>query len=493
MYRILTLAAVAFTTLHATAATPCVAGMAGSYPCNGLDLRARVTVADLLANEGNDSWGWTDPQTGSEYALMGTDANTSFVDITNPDAPVIVGFLPTQTVPSSWRDIKVYADHAYVTSEAAGHGMQVFDLNQLRDVVTPPVVFSATSVYNEFGDAHNIAINEESGYAYIVGAGGLTTGDNCSGGLHMIDLSVPASPQFIGCFSQDGYTHDAQCVVYRGPDPEFAFQGREICFAENEDTLTIVDVTNKAAPVMLSRTSYQGVAYAHQGWLTENHRYIITNDELDEQDNGHFTKHYVWDLADLRNPQLIATPLGPTPAIDHNMYIRGNYAFQANYRAGVRIYDIGDVANGSVVQHAWFDTYPANDNPSFNGVWNVYPYFPSGNIIASDIEGGLFVLTPTNLGADNDNDYVRNDQDNCLNVANADQRDTNGDGYGNICDGDLNDNLVINTVDLGIFKAAYLTSDPDADLNGNGVVNVVDLGIMKTMYLSAPGPSGVAP
>ena len=107
-------------------ATLCENGMAGIYPCNGYDLMEVMPLIVFGASAGNDSWGWTDPATGKEYALFGTDVNTAFIDITNPTEPIYLGNLPTATVESTWRDIKVYNNHAFIVSEAPGHGMQVF-------------------------------------------------------------------------------------------------------------------------------------------------------------------------------------------------------------------------------------------------------------------------------------------------------------------------------------------------------------------------------
>ncbi|MCL4267129.1 MAG: choice-of-anchor B family protein, partial [Anaerolineae bacterium] len=371
-----------------TAATPCVGGMADIYPCSNIDLLAHISLADMSASDGNDSWGWTDPLDGKEYALMGLNNGTAFVDISDPENPIYLGKLPTHTSNSTWRDIKVYADHAFIVSEAGGHGMQVFDLTELRTVVNPPVTFSNTAHYSQFGNAHNLAINEDSGYAYAVGT------STCAGGLHMVNIQNPTSPTNAGCFSADGYTHDVQCVIYNGPD--VSHQGDEICFAYNEDTVTIVDVTNKAAPVQLSRTPYAGSAYTHQGWLTPDHRYILHDDELDEQSNGHNTRTYIWDAANLEAPILIGNYTAAVAAIDHNLYIKGNYAFEANYRSGLRILDITDVGTPvSITEAAFFDTYPENNNAAFDGAWSNYPYFDSGVVIISDIDRGLFIVRPT--------------------------------------------------------------------------------------------------
>ena len=355
----------------------CIDGMAGGYPCLNVDLYELVTLAAMGGSRGNDIWGWTDPVTGKEYALMGMDNGTSFVDISDPEEPVIIGSLATHTSNSSWRDIKVYADHAFIGSEASGHGMQIFDLTQLRDVVSPPVAFSNTAHYDEFGSSHNIVINEESGFAYSVGS------NTCSAGPHMIDISDPVNPVNAGCVSGDGYTHDAQCVNYIGPDPDHA--GKEICINSNEDTLTLVDVTNKAAPVQLSRTGYAGAGYTHQGWLTEDHSYFLLDDEGDEGGFGVNTKTYIWDMRDLDAPTLIGEYFASTTNTDHNQYIVGNHVYQANYGAGLRILNLDDIAAGNLTEVAFFDSSSA---------WSVYPFFESGTVIVSDINLGLFILRP---------------------------------------------------------------------------------------------------
>ncbi len=388
-----------------SSAVLCVAGFAGPYPCKNVHLMAHVPLAAMGCGGGNSLWGWTDPLDEKEYALMGCDNGISFVDISVPEAPVYLGRLPTHEhdhvgearpgtaafAPkhegdSLWRDVRVYANHAFVVSEQAEHHIQVFDLTQLRDVVSPPVTFTETALYEGVETTHTVAINEDTGYVYAAGT------NTCAGGLHMIDAQDPVNPTFAGCVSEDGYTHETQCVTYAGPDADYA--GHEICFSANVDTLTIVDVTDKANPVQISRTGYATAAYTHQGWLTEDQRHFLLNDELDEVEEGHNSWTYVWDLADLDAPVLLGHYTGPTPAIDHNLYVRGGYAFESNYRAGLRILDVTGVATASLAEVAYFDIYPADDDPEFNANWNNYPFFPSGNVILSGIEQGLFVVRP---------------------------------------------------------------------------------------------------
>jgi choice-of-anchor B domain-containing protein len=277
-------------------------------------------------------------------------------------------------------------DYALVVSEAPGHGLQVFDLRSLRAFAGTPLTFAETAHYPGFSDSHNVVSDELTGYGYAVGT------DTCSGGLHMVDLRYPANPAFAGCFSADGYTHDAQCVLYEGPDARFS--GREICFASNEDTVTIVDVENKSSPALVSRTGYAGYGYVHQGWLTEDQSYFLVDDEGDETTYLHNTRTYVFDVRLLDAPVLVGFYTGPSTAIDHNLFVRGGYVYESNYTSGLRILGLAGVATASLSQAADFDVVPENDDRAYNGAWGNYPFFASGIVLVSGIEQGLFVLKP---------------------------------------------------------------------------------------------------
>ena len=374
--------------LAAMSNTPCVNGLAGTFPCRNVDLASFLPLSAIGGGTVNDLWGWTDPLTGKEYAVVGRSSGTAFVDISNPEQPVYLGNLPTHSVDSVWRSIKVYANHAFIVSEADNHGMQVFDLTRLRNVTSPPVTFTETAHYPGFKRAHTLAVNEATGFAYAAGSK-----DTCSGGLHMVDIRNPTAPVFAGCIGQDGYTHETQCVIYRGTD--LVYQGHEVCFSANEDTLTIVDVTDKSAPKQLSRTTYAGVGYAHQGWLTEDHKYFLLDDELDERNKGVKSTTYIWNLEDLDAPVMTGVYTGQSTSIDHNMYIRGSRAYQSNYRSGLRILDVSNASASSLSELAFFDIYPVDDAPEFNGAWSNFPFFPSGIVLVGGIEQGLFVLRPT--------------------------------------------------------------------------------------------------
>ena len=380
----------------------CADGDAAGYDCDHVDLLSFVPWAELGAGRGarlNDVWGWTDPLDGSEYALVGRMDGTAFVDVTDPYNPRYLGNLAKTegSRANSWRDMKVFRDHAFVVADGAGqHGMQIFDLTELRDV-TEPREFEATAMYTGIASSHNIAINEETGFAYLVGSS--DGGETCGGGSHMVDINDPVNPVFAGCFAHPntgrrntGNSHDTQCVIYHGPDEDYA--GREICVNSNETALSIADVTDKDNPVAVAAADYPNVAYAHQGWLTEDHRYFYSNDELDEVGGlVDATRTLIWDLADLDDPLLLSEYMNPTRATDHNMYVRGDRLYMSNNRAGLRVLDISDPENPTELGH--FDTTPwSADEAGFDGTWSVYPYFESGSVLLSSRREGLFIVRP---------------------------------------------------------------------------------------------------
>lgn len=365
--------------------TACVNNMAGPYPCDNVDLEAFVPLADMDSTQAASLWGWTDPASGREFALVGMDDGTAFVEITDAINPVFLGKLPTATGTSLWRELKTLGHYAFIVADSNGsHGIQVFDLNNLLTVANPPVTFTQSARYTGVGSVHNMVIDTESGYGFAVGSG------TCSGGLHMVDLNDPLNPTSAGCYSAAGYVHDAQCLTYHGPDQDY--QGRELCITSDVNQIHVVDVTNKAAPVTISSGTYPAASYIHQSWLTPDGGYMVLDDELEDA-----PVTYIWDMRDLDNPVMFDTYTHRTGAIDHNQYTKDGYVYQANYRAGMSVVDAAGIATGDLTEVGSFDMYPPDDEECFSTAWNVYPYFDSGVVIVSGIEQGLFVLRPTNL------------------------------------------------------------------------------------------------
>jgi choice-of-anchor B domain-containing protein len=390
-------------------AAKCRNGLAGEYPCDNVNLLGHLTLAEIGAkNEteiGNDSWGWTDPRTKREYAIVGRSDGTAFVEITNPRKPRFVADLPTQvdSARDAWRDIKVYRDHAYVVAEHFNHGMQVFDLERLRDIrrSQEPLTVAADTVYTGVSNTHNLDINTESGFAYLVGTNTCSNGTE-SGGLHMVDIRRPQSPTFAGCATAElpaapvnNYVHDSQCVNYRGPDRDY--RGREICFGSNEQAVIIYDVTDKADPKVISQTVYPQASYTHQGWLTEDAKYFVFNDELDElsaRSPGDLQTTYQVNVRDLDSPGIVVASPNNTASTDHNLYIKDEVIYESNYTSGLRLFDAGDVPTTDLQEIGFFDVYPENDNEGFEGgTWSNYSRYRDKEIVTvSSIDRGLFVL-----------------------------------------------------------------------------------------------------
>ncbi len=366
----------------------CIDGFAGIYPCHMTDQLSMFPLELFDAQNANDIWGWTNPETGREYVTLGLHNKTAFIDITTPNHPLYLGYLPTATFGSLWRDMKVRDGYVYIVAEAGGHGMQVFDLRRLESVSYSeiPKVFSPDAWYTNFGNAHNIAIDEVSGFAYPIGS------NTFSGGLHIVDINNPTTPVYAGSSDEDGYTHDAQIVVYQGPDE--TFQGKQICFAANENSITIFDVTNKQDVEMISRTVYDMIGYTHQCWLTEDHRYLLSTDELDEINFDINTRSIIWDVQDLRNPIVIGyVDLGNT-SIDHNVYVKDNMLYFANYTSGLRIFDANDISSGLLNPFGFFDVFPDGDPKQFTGSWSNYPYFESEVIAVTSMYAGVHFVKP---------------------------------------------------------------------------------------------------
>eukprot|EP00127_Corallochytrium_limacisporum_P006705 Clim_evm18s233 gene=Clim_evmTU18s233 len=409
------------------------------YPCNKIDMWSYVSREDLgCVNDYaglyvSDIWGWTDPEQGRDYAIITCVDGTSYVDVTEPWAPDVVAFTPTTTdLPEYstgkpkeiWHDVKTFGNYAFIGSEEDDHGIQVVDLTKLRQL-RGRAILNPETVYTGVGASHNVVINEDSARLYPVGARQGGTEDLCAGGLHAVDISEPTNPKFLGCAAEDGYTHDAQCVVYDGPDARY--QGAEICFAFNEDTFTIWDVTDAANPIVLSRVlgvpAHRVPAedplefydrstpawYTHQGWASPDLTFLLADDELDEEmldprleepvsPNGATT--YAWDITDLECPKMISTFTNGIPSIDHNQYIMetrsGLKSFQANYLSGLRVLDAKKVGRKDQLklrEEAFFDIAPDVNTVAYGGAWSVYPYFTDDKLVVSSIEDGLFVLS----------------------------------------------------------------------------------------------------
>ena len=373
---------------QAVTAGKCKNGKVGEYFCKNMDLISHVP-GDVMGGAGvADVWGWVDPETDKEYAILGTSGGVQFLDVSKPAAPVYLGSLPVKAPGNVliWQEIEILNDHAYIVCDADPCGLQIFDLTRLRAPLAP--VWAPDVVYPT-GPAHSIDSNPDTNHIFVNGAGVLSP----AGTPLIFDVSQPLVPVPVGIMADDGYTHDSLCRTYKGPDKDY--KGNEICFNFNEDTVTIYDVTsNPQTPVQLARETYENASYTHSGALTKDHKTLISTDEGDERSFGIRSTLYIWDVSKLTAPKLIGTWVAESGTIDHNVYSEEDALYHANYDNGFRILDLKNAHKAKLNEVAYFDTVPTSDAPEFNGAWAAYPYLPSGNMLVGHMDGGLFIVRP---------------------------------------------------------------------------------------------------
>ncbi|HIG61261.1 MAG TPA: choice-of-anchor B family protein [Gammaproteobacteria bacterium] len=384
----------------------CANGYAGDHACEKMDLLAHVPLSSFSTqpSAANDIWGFYDLNDGREYAIIGLRNGVGIVDVTEPESPRVVSSVSSQS--TAWRDIKVYQkfDHsagrwhsyAYVTADSASVGTLVIDLGSLPDSVEAVGAdqsdLSAHNVYLSNVDySTGIALNDLTPYLHVIGS------DRKGGAFNSYALNDPIDLSLVyqhGSESRVTYSHDVSSMVILDDrkDSQCINSGPycEILFDFNVDNFQIWDKTLNASPSRLSTITYAGVSYVHSGWYTEDKQVVLVHDELDEQDFNLNTTVRLFELSDLRQPTLLSTWSGPTGAIDHNGFVRGNRYYMSNYTRGMTVLDISDTLNPT--EAGFFDTFPLSDETSFNGAWGVYPFLPSGNILISDINSGLYIV-----------------------------------------------------------------------------------------------------
>ncbi len=385
-------------------------------------LRSHLPLSDFGASFAEDCWGYVS-DSGREYAIIGLSNGTGFVEITDPDNPVIVRVVLT---PNRGRDMKVYQHYVYSSSDSGP--THVIDLTEIDSGVV-------TLLNTLDGGAHNIFINEQSGFLYA----------SIGGPMVVVDLSDPINPPLAGIW--DSEAHDATVVTYE----EGPYAGLEIAFvfAGWQGRLDIVDVTNKGDMFLLGSTTYPSATYTHQGWLTEDRQYLYVSDEVDE-----IPRTTIIDVSDLTDPTFISDFTTGLDSTDHNLYVHEGFIFEANYTSGLRIFDAGNPVNP--VEVGYFDTYPANNDENYAGAWSVFPFFPSGMVIVSDRQSGLFVLDPSEAV-----------------------------GGGGECSADLDGDGAVGAADLAMLLGAWGPNPGHpADFNDDGFVGAFDL----AQLLGAWGP-----
>jgi choice-of-anchor B domain-containing protein len=402
----------------------CIEGNAEGFSCNNMSLLAHIPLTDFPNNpsSASDIWGHVDLNTHKEYAIIGLRNGVTAVDVSIPTSPVIIGSI--SGLPTTWRDIKVYQyfdtsslrwrAYAYSTSEA-DESLTFIDLNDLENGI------SLVKRQSTYSSAHNIYISNVD-YGLNIALAGQEPivhilGSNSFGGSFrsyaLTDPETLDSTYTNSSGIRSDYTHDATSLTINDARAQIdCVQAKNdnclVILDFNEDSLRVWDHTDKTQAIELGSSSYPNVEYTHSGWYSEDKQYVIVHDELDEQRHNLNTTLNIFDISSLSTPTLVGTWSGPTRATDHNGFVRGNRYYMSNYERGVTVLDITDPANPLEV--GFFDTYPVSDNASFNGAWGVYPFLPSGNILVSDINSGLYILEDQTLNSDAGNIAFVTDQ-----------------------------------------------------------------------------------
>jgi len=343
----------------------------------------------------NDVWGYSDGD--HEYALVGTQTGLSVVDVTNPYNPTELFFINgTQSI---WRDIKTWQNYAYVSVEESD-GLLIVDLSDLT---------GSTYIYIDtfFTEIHNLFI-DENGFLYAFGG-------TPSSGVIILDLNGdPMNPTLAGAYN-DYYLHDG---MVRGDTLWGA--------AMYEGLFTVIDVSDKANIQTLS--SYPTpCSFTHNVWVSDDNNYVFTTDE---QSACFVAAYDVTDIYNITQTDLIQDWSLTGDVVPHNTHVLGDYLITSYYTSGVNIIDASNPFD--LVEVGYYDTSPLSGSV-MDGCWGTYPYLPSGIILATDQQEGLFVLCQSVFG-DSDGDLVIGSCDNCSDTYNPDQLDTDADGLGDACD-----------------------------------------------------------
>jgi choice-of-anchor B domain-containing protein len=332
-----------------------------SFAQLNVSLRSNLPYNYVLSNIG----GYVD-SSGNEYALVGTFTGLSIVDVTNPANPIVKFNILGSN--SDWREVKTWENFAYVTTEGCCDGLQILNLGYLPDSVPLKYYKGDGAINNQINTIH--ALHIDNGFCYLYGS------DIFNGTALILDLADPWNPSYQG--------HTPGTYIHDGYVRNDTLYGCHI----NDGYFSVIDVTNKANPTIVT-TQNTPSQFTHNSWLNDAGNVLFTTDEV----NDSYLAAY--DISDVNN----ITELGRiqvTPgsgSIIHNTHTLNDYEIVSWYKDGIAIVDVSRPNNMIVV--GTYDTYPQGSGNGFNGCWGVYPYLPSGNLVCSDIDNGLFVLTPT--------------------------------------------------------------------------------------------------
>ena len=362
----------------------CLIGKAQTYPSLNISLLSHIDPEkDNTGNDGrkySGCWGWVQPITHTEYAIVGTSSQTYFINLANPANPVIKDSVKGKHAGCTWREIKTYQNYCYIVSDdASPNSFQIVDMQYLPDSVH--VVYDGNTYFER---CHTLFVDKDKLYC-----GGPTPVGGGTENMRVYSLATPSVPVLVRKLFQDvpsiTYVHDMYVrndTVYASCGP----QGIQIIALTASNTFSL----------LASYTNYQYNGYNHSSWLTENRKTMVF---ADESPAGLPSKTI--DVSNLNNIVSLDVFKSHTNATAHNPYIvENNWCWMSTYQDGLYLYDI---SNPSITtMYGFFDTSPlygVNDNfatSAYRGNWGAYPFLPSKIIIACDMQNGIFILNPDN-------------------------------------------------------------------------------------------------
>ncbi|MEQ1822223.1 MAG: choice-of-anchor B family protein [Fimbriimonadaceae bacterium] len=355
------------------------------YQSQGVRFLSQIALNQFPGSPtiGSALYGYTSPS-GREYAIIGVRTGESVVDVTNPSTPVQIGFISGPS--SDWHENVTLGNYCYAVTDSGGAvGIRIIDLTNADSGNVSMVATYNGGTANPMSAVHTIQADPTTNRLYANG------GNNT--GVVILDASNPTNLVRLGRWNTK-YVHD--CLVKNFTSGPYA--GKQIIYAFcGTQGLYILDATNPAAITVLGSTPIygSGSTYCHSGSLTPDAKYMLVNDEFDENTgNTQSCTTIVVDVQDLAAPARVGQFKSGVSTIDHNSHLRDGHLFLSAYEGGLRIYNAANPLG--LFETGYFDTYPSGTSTAnYNGNWGVYAYFASGNIILSDRQRGLFVLDPT--------------------------------------------------------------------------------------------------
>lgn len=398
----------------ALSAQPCANGASGGqFSCQNILMQSQIQLSGFPGHPlaASNLWGYVDPDDNREYALVGLSNQLAVVEVTDPVHPRIVGGVAGRN--SSWREVKALSvfnsktgkwdGYAYVVTEAAKGGLQIIDLsdlpNSVRLVRTDREISTAhTLLISNVDWATGVALPGLTPYLYVMGANraqfqAVHEEPGAGRGLTVFDLTNPKNPAVVGSYDET-YMHDIYVETITDSRSSQCAPGHNPCevvfgYAGTAGFVTI-DFTDKTHPVILGTLQYSDLGFTHSGWISRNKKWLFSFDEFDEFQSGNNTQIRSILVSDLRRPRSRVSWRGNSGAIEHNGYVVGDKLYVSFYTKGLAVFNAKHPKKLHLIGS--FDTRPENDDTAFEGAWGVYPFLPSGNILISDIERGLFVL-----------------------------------------------------------------------------------------------------